>query len=125
MLISNPGNPTGSIIQGEELKDYVKIAREENCLMMMDEFYSHYMYGEKPADKEFNTLSSAEFIDDVNKDPICIINGFTKNWRLPGFRFCWIVGPKHSIDVLGSVGSFMDGGANHRKYIKFLIDKYH
>ena len=52
-------------------------------------------------------------MEDVDKDPICIINGFTKNWRLPGWRVCWVVGPKHCIDVLSSVGSFMDGGANN------------
>lgn len=26
---------------------------------------------------------------------------------------CWIVGPRHAIDTLSSVGSFMDGGANN------------
>lgn len=49
----------------------------------------------------------------LTQDPIVIINGFTKNWRLPGWRCCWVVGPKHCIEVLGSIGSFMDGGANN------------
>ena len=52
--------------------------------MLMDEFYSHYMYeADTSSGRPFHTLSSAEFVDDVNKDPICIVNGFTKNWRLP------------------------------------------
>lgn len=63
--------------------------------------------------RPFKTVSSAEFVHDVNSDPICIVNGLTKNWRLPGWRICWVVGPRHCIDVLGSVGSYMDGGANH------------
>jgi hypothetical protein len=63
--------------------------------------------------RPFKTVSSAEFVHDVNTDPICIVNGLTKNWRLPGWRICWVVGPRHCIDVLGSVGSYMDGGANH------------
>ena len=83
-------------------------------MMLMDEFYSHYMYEQDSSSgRPFHTLSSAEYVDDVNKDPICIVNGFTKNWRLPGWRCCWVVGPKHCIDVLGSIGSFMDGGANN------------
>ena len=83
-------------------------------MMLMDEFYSHYMYEQDSSSgRPFHTLSSAEFVDDVNKDPICIVNGFTKNWRLPGWRCCWVVGPKHCIDVLGSIGSFMDGGPNN------------
>lgn len=114
-LFSNPGNPTGRAVEGQALAEYVAVARDENCLFMHDEFYNHYMYEEKlPGDtRPFHTFSSAEYVDDVNKDPIVIINGFTKNWRLPGWRCCWVVGPKHCIEVLGSIGSFMDGGANN------------
>lgn len=114
-LLSNPTNPTGYVVEGKELEEWVRVAREEHCLFIMDEFYSHYMYEPKlPNDKrEVHTVSSAEFVDDVDADPICIINGLTKNWRLPGWRVCWIVGPKHCINCLGSVGSYMDGGAPH------------
>jgi len=58
------------------------------------------------------TVSSATYVDDVNEDPIIIINGLTKNWRLPGFRICWVVGPKKICEMLSSAGSFLDGGAN-------------
>jgi len=118
-LFSNPGNPTGTIVRGQKLSEYCAIARDENCLMLMDEFYSHYCYDEDSDEgrasveaRGFNAFSSAEFVDDVDEDPVVIINGLTKNWRLPGWRVCWVVGPRHAIDVLASVGSFMDGGAN-------------
>lgn len=48
----------------------------------------------------------------MNEDPIIIVNGLTKNWRLPGFRICWVVGPKKICEMLSSAGSFLDGGAN-------------
>ena len=57
-------------------------------------------------------MSSASYIDDVNQDPILIVNGLTKNWRCPGFRVCWIVAPKAIVSMLGSCGSYLDGGAN-------------
>jgi len=103
------------VVEGKELSDWVELARDESCLFMMDEFYSHYMYEDKlPGDtRPFHTMSSAEFVHDVNVDPICIINGLTKNWRLPGWRVCWVVGPKHCVDALSAIGSFMDGGAPH------------
>ena len=47
------------------------------------------------------------------KDSIIIVDGLTKNWRLPGFRVCWVVGPKNVITALSQSGSFLDGGANH------------
>jgi aspartate/methionine/tyrosine aminotransferase len=40
------------------------------------------------------------------------VNGLTKNWRCPGFRVCWIVAPKDIVTMLGSAGSYLDGGAN-------------
>jgi aspartate/methionine/tyrosine aminotransferase len=42
MLLSNPANPTGQSLEGEELKNYVTIARELGLALLMDEFYSHY-----------------------------------------------------------------------------------
>lgn len=52
---------------------------------MMDEFYSHYIY---PDDEsiEGKTVSSAAYVEDVNADPVLIIDGLTKNWRCPGWR---------------------------------------
>ena len=42
VLLSNPANPTGQSLEGEELENYVKIARELGLALLMDEFYSHY-----------------------------------------------------------------------------------
>ncbi|OEU15228.1 aminotransferase, classes I and II superfamily [Fragilariopsis cylindrus CCMP1102] len=122
VLLSNPANPTGQSIEGEKLRQYVDISRRNQSAIIMDEFYSHYYYdGEAvdPADGGVDdnsnwpkTVSSASYIDDVNEDPILIVNGLTKNWRCPGFRICWIVAPKAIVSMLGSAGSYLDGGAN-------------
>jgi len=122
MLLSNPANPTGQSLEGEELENYVKVARELGLALLMDEFYSHYYYdGEAVdpkdggADDETNwpkTVSSAKYVNDVNEDPVIIVNGLTKNWRCPGFRVCWVVAPKQICEMLSSAGSFLDGGAN-------------
>lgn len=57
-------------------------------------------------------MSSAAYIQDVNEDPILIVNGLTKCWRCPGFRVCWVVAPKEIVKLLASAGSYLDGGAN-------------
>jgi len=48
----------------------------------------------------------------VNTDDVILIDGMTKRFRLPGWRVCWIVGPKEFINALSSSGSYLDGGAN-------------
>jgi len=111
IIASNPRNPTGQVIQGDDLKELVSLSRE-GTTVILDEFYSWYIYPEK--EKDFgHSVSSAEYIDDVNNDSVVIIDGLTKNWRLPGWRICWVIGPKNLVTALSQSGSFLDGGANH------------
>ncbi|HSC89344.1 MAG TPA: pyridoxal phosphate-dependent aminotransferase [Polyangiaceae bacterium] len=107
LLLSNPCNPTGKAIVGTELRAWVETARELDCTMLMDEFYAHYIWGDGPA-----LMSAAEYVEDVDRDPIVIFDGLTKNWRYPGFRMSWTVGPKKVIEAVSSAGSFLDGGGS-------------
>ncbi|CCA66656.1 related to aspartate aminotransferase [Serendipita indica DSM 11827] len=111
LLASNPRNPTGQMIKGDELKELVELSKQKTTIIL-DEFYSWYIYHENNEDIG-TSISGASYIDDVNEDPVVLIDGLTKNWRLPGWRVCWVVGPKNLISALSQSGSFLDGGANH------------
>src|SRR5205823_136491 len=50
LLLSNPCNPTGKLIQGDELRRWVGTARELECALLIDEFYSHYMCTVRPGE---------------------------------------------------------------------------
>lgn len=108
-VFSNPCNPTGELISGETLESYVATARRENCLLGSDEFYSHFIYREdgSPAD---GPVSVAEFVEDVDRDPVVLFDGLTKSHRYPGWRAGWAVGPKHIIEMLNRAASAVDGG---------------
>lgn len=113
LLLSNPSNPTGQVIHDEALQAWVELCRKHHCTLILDEFYSHYIYTDCRATHEPATVSSAAYIEDVNEDPVIILDGLTKNWRYPGWRVSWTLAPKSIIKTIGSVGSFLDGGANH------------
>jgi len=109
ILSSNPCNPTGKHIRGEELAAWVRTAEELDCTLMFDEFYSHYVYGlggEAPME------SAARYVENVDTAPVVIFDGLTKNWRYPGWRVTWTVGPREVIDAVASAGSFLDGGGS-------------
>jgi aspartate/methionine/tyrosine aminotransferase len=112
LLVSNPCNPTGQLIEGKELSAWCGLARECQCSVIFDEFYSHYIYTNGTA-KKAKMVSAAEFVEDVEHDPIIVVDGLTKNWRYPGWRISWTLGPKAVIEAIASAGSFLDGGANH------------
>ena len=110
LLLSNPCNPTGKLVQGEELSRWVGIAREQECSLLIDEFYSHYIWNGRPG--RLPIESAARYVEDVNRDPVIIFDGLTKNWRYPGWRVSWTLGPAKVIDAVASAGSFLDGGAS-------------
>ena len=107
-LLSNPCNPTGRVIRGDELSAYVRIAREQGCTLLLDEFYSHFVYDDdRPAG---GPVSGAEFVEDVDRDPVLLVDGLTKSFRYPGWRVGWAVGPRDMVDALTRAASAIDGG---------------
>lgn len=113
LLISNPCNPTGQLVEGEKLQQWVQMASNYRFSLILDEFYSHYIYTGPIDAATPKMISAAAYIEDVNTAPVILVDGLTKNWRYPGWRVSWTLGPKEVIDAVASAGSFLDGGANH------------
>ena len=125
LLLSNPCNPTGKHIRGAELAAWVGLARELDCALLLDESYSHYLWG-TPAGA-LPVESAARYVEDVERDPVILFDGLTKNWRYPGWRVTWTVGPKKVIEAVASAGSFLDGGGSkplQRAAIPLLEDAH-
>ncbi len=113
LLVSNPCNPTGQLVEGERLRRWVQMSRDLRCSLIIDEFYSHYVYTGLPNGHPPKIVSAARYVEDVNEDPVIIVDGLTKNWRYPGWRLSWTLAPKEVINAIASAGSFLDGGPNH------------
>ncbi|KAJ3037387.1 hypothetical protein HDV00_001753 [Rhizophlyctis rosea] len=101
---SNPANPTGQLVEGQELADWITIAKKHHATLVLDEFYGRYIYRDDESQLG-KTVSAAEFVEDVDKDPVILVDGLTKSWRLPG--------SKELISAMNSAGSFLDGGTSH------------
>ena len=108
-VFSNPCNPTGEVILGEDLQRYARAARGENCLLGVDEFYSQFIYDEdgSPAARPSSIL---DYVEDIENDPIVVFDGLTKGFRYPGWRAGWALGPAHVIEMINRAASAVDGG---------------
>lgn len=107
-LLSNPCNPTGRVIRGAELAAYVELARTRRLTLVLDEFYSHFVYdGDRPG---AGPVSAAAFVEDVNRDPVVLVDGLTKSFRYPGWRVGWAVGPRAMVEAVTRAASAIDGG---------------
>jgi aspartate/methionine/tyrosine aminotransferase len=108
ILLSNPCNPTGKLVHGDSLLEWVEAARDLDCALLFDEFYSHYVWRKTGG----AMVSAASYVEDVDRDPVVIFDGLTKNWRYPGWRVGWTIGPRAVIEAVASAGSFLDGGGS-------------
>lgn len=111
LLLSNPCNPMGKVVSGDELADWIGVCRQLDCTLLVDEFYSHYVWTTGPGEPG-PIVSAARYVEDVDRDPVVLVDGLTKNWRYPGWRVTWTVGPRQVIEAVESAGSFLDGGGS-------------
>ena len=108
-VLSNPCNPTGNVVQGAELERLVAGARERDLTLVLDEFYSHFVYtpdGRPGA----GPVSAAAYVEDVERDPVLLVDGLTKSFRYPGWRVGWTLGPSAMIETMARTASSIDGG---------------
>ena len=125
LLFSNPCNPTGKLVQGDELRRWVETARDLDCTLLIDEFYSHYVWSGPPG--QLPAESAARYVENVDRDPVVLFDGLTKNWRYPGWRTTWTIGPRQVIEAVSSAGSFLDGGGSkplQRAAIPLLTEEH-
>ena len=108
-IISNPCNPTGALLEGDELERWIAIARRFELSLLLDEFYSHFIYkaGGAPGDRP---VSAAAYIEDVSRELVLLFDGLTKSFRYPGWRIGWTLGPPDIIESLARTASALDGG---------------
>uniref|UniRef100_UPI00402A3AAD aminotransferase class I/II-fold pyridoxal phosphate-dependent enzyme n=1 Tax=Candidatus Scatousia sp. TaxID=3085663 RepID=UPI00402A3AAD len=85
LILSYPNNPTGAIMEREDLEKIAKIAIDKDILVMSDEIYSALTY----KDKHISIAS----IDGM-KERTILINGFSKAYAMTGWRLGYSCAPK-------------------------------
>jgi aspartate aminotransferase len=101
LLLTNPANPTGRIYSKSELEAILELLHEyPNLYLISDEIYDLDTYGEP-----FTSVLACK----GPQERILVVNGFSKNFAMSGWRIGFMVGPeaiiKQSIDFQGSTFS--------------------
>ena len=63
-------------------------------------------------------VSAASQVEDVDRDPVIIVDGLTKNWRYPGWRISWTLGPKEVIHAIASEMCIRDRRGSAKPYYR-------
>lgn len=97
LILPFPNNPTGAIMEREDLEKIAKICIEKDIFVMSDEIYSELTYG-----REHVSIASLPGMQERT----ILINGFSKAYAMTGWRLGYACGPKEIIQQMTKIHQF-------------------
>lgn len=85
LVLPFPNNPTGAIMEMEDLEEIAEVVLRHDLLVLSDEIYSELTYGGK-------SHVSIASLDNMYERTI-VINGFSKSYAMTGWRLGYALGP--------------------------------
>ena len=92
IILPYPNNPTGAIMDKNDLAKIVDFIIEKDLIVISDEIYSELTYTDE------GHVSIASF--DGMKERCVVINGFSKAFAMTGWRLGYALAPKEIINVM-------------------------
>jgi aspartate aminotransferase len=91
IVINYPNNPTGKVLDNENLEKIVSIAKDYGIYLLSDEVYADYSF------KKFTSIS------EYNYDKGILVGSFSKRYAMTGFRVGYGVASKDIISKMAKV----------------------
>jgi aspartate/methionine/tyrosine aminotransferase len=85
-MVASPGNPTGTVLSGDELAGLAEAVHGGGGRLLVDEIYHGLVYG-----PDLPTALSVS-------DELFVINSFSKYFCMTGWRLGWLVVPEAYVD---------------------------
>ena len=98
LILPFPNNPTGAIMEKEDLEKVALMVKKYDLMVLSDEIYSELTYGGK------KHISIAQ-IDGMQERTV-VINGFSKAYAMTGWRLGYALGPKEIIAMMTKLHQF-------------------
>nr|WP_294529267.1 aminotransferase class I/II-fold pyridoxal phosphate-dependent enzyme [uncultured Blautia sp.] len=97
LILSFPNNPTGAIMEREDLEAIVDVIKEHHLLVISDEIYSELTY-----EKEHVSIASLPGMKEYS----IVINGFSKGFAMTGWRLGYALGNKEILKQMIKVHQY-------------------
>lgn len=85
LILPFPNNPTGAIMEKEDLEAVAEVVREKDLFIISDEIYAELTYGKKHV-----TIASLPGM----RERTVLINGFSKAYAMTGWRIGYACAPE-------------------------------
>ena len=107
-LLTTPANPTGVVATPDRLARFSKVAKETNCLLVIDDMYREFIWGEEFDDSEYANIDFTTTI---------LLRSFSKTLAIPGWRTGFAVTSPERVEAMATVhDSLYLGGSTIGQY---------
>ncbi len=89
IILNSPHNPTGGVLEEDDIRAIAEIAQKYNIIVLSDEIYEHIIYEGKP----FSIASLPGMLDRT-----ILLNGFSKTYAMTGWRLGYAVMPPELVE---------------------------
>jgi aminotransferase len=89
LLLGNPNNPTGAVVEREELERIAALAVRHDLIVLSDEVYSRLVYGGEHA--------SIAALPGMRERTV-LVDGFSKAYAMTGWRVGYVCAPAHILE---------------------------
>ncbi len=97
LILPYPSNPTGAIMEREDLEALAELLRDTNIVVISDEIYSELTFGKKH-------ISPASI--EGMKERTVVVNGFSKAFSMTGWRLGYALGPAPLISEITKIHQY-------------------
>ena len=104
LIMPFPNNPTGAVMEREDLEAVAEVLRGTNIMVLSDEIYAELNYGLRPHVSIATLPGMAE--------RTIVVNGFSKSYAMTGWRIGYVAGPRVEICAMTSFQSHATSNAN-------------
>src|SRR5690606_26586276 len=97
IIVCTPANPSGKVMSQSELEAVAQAATELDLMVISDEVYEHYVYGDDP----HVPIASLPGMWERT----ITVNSFSKSWNISGWRLGYAYGPGNLIGPINNAAN--------------------
>lgn len=105
VIVNSPCNPTGAVVEKEELARLLDWSAKRGAILLFDETYDHFLYGGR------RHVSAASFWAE-HPGRIVVTGAASKTYAMTGWRLGWAIAPKELVSAMASYQSHSTSNAS-------------
>jgi aspartate aminotransferase len=105
VIVNSPNNPTGAVVEPEELESIVQWCDARDAWLVFDETYDRFLY-------DGRRHGSAISLWKEFPDRIVVTGAASKTWAMTGWRLGWAIGSREVIGAMTAYQSHSTSNAS-------------